>query len=254
MRTRSALVLAPFLFLVVACGGGAAQEPKTSADANASTSGGDGKPKPPECEAVGKHLVALQDRPKGKGPADEMRSLTGAFLRLADSLKKEPIETPDFKAAVTELADEAESFGNQLKSMGPIVGEMEQIKEQLSAWEKKVTSTANAFDTTCNNGPKAECEALGVELQKVPRMEGEKFAEHAAAIEKFIAAMEKLQVKDAKVKSSLSAMLGALKEGVPPMRRFATLLAESKKVDPAGDAFKAKVNRVAEMCGVNPEA
>ncbi|MDI1477337.1 hypothetical protein [Polyangium sp. y55x31] len=249
MRTRSALVLAPFFFLLVACGGGAAQDPKTSADA----SGGEGKARPPECEVVGKHLVALEDRPKGKGPAEEMRSLTGAFLRLADSLKKENIETPDFKEAVAELADQSESFGNQLKALGPVVDEMDQIKGQLGAWEKKVTSTANAFDATCNNGPQAECEALGVELQKVPRMEGEKFAEHAAAIEKFIAAMEKLQVKDAKVKSSLAAMLGALKEGVPPMRRFAVLLAESKKVDPAGEEFKAKVNRVAAMCGVKPE-
>ncbi|TKD06436.1 hypothetical protein [Polyangium fumosum] len=252
MRTRSAL-LAPFFFLVVACGGAAAQEPKTSADANTSEGSGDGQPRPPECEAIGKHLVALEDRPKGKGPADEMRSLTGAFLRLSDALKKEPIETPDFKKAVAELAAQAESFGNQLKSMGPIVDEMEQIQGQLSAWEKKVTSTANAFDTTCNNGPKAECDALGVELQKVPRIEGEKFAEHAAAIEKFIAAMEKLQVKDAKVKSSLTTMLGALKEGIPPMRRFATLLNESKKVDPAGEEFKAQVNRVAAMCGVKPE-
>ncbi|MDI3282615.1 hypothetical protein [Polyangium sp. 15x6] len=249
MRTRSGLVLAPFFFLLVACGGGAAQDPKTSADA----ASGEDKARPAECEAVGKHLVALEDRPKGKGPADEMRSLTGAFLRLADDLKKEPIATPDFKEAVAELAAQAESFGNQLKSMGPIVDEMEQIKGQLSAWEKKVTSTANAFDATCNNGPQAECEALGVELQKVPRIEGEKFAEHAAAIEKFIAAMEKLQVKDAKVKSSLTAMLGALKEGVPPMRRFAVLLAESKKVDPAGEEFKAKVNHVAAMCGVKPE-
>lgn len=250
MRTRSLLALAPF-FLLVACGGGAAQDPKMSADASGSSA--EGKARPPECEVVGKHLVALEDRPKGKGPAEEMRSLTGAFLRLSSDLKKENIETPDFKEAVAELADQAESFGNQLKALGPVVDEMEQIKGQLGAWEKKVTSTANAFDATCNNGPQAECEALGVELQKVPRIEGEKFAEHAAAIEKFITAMEKLQVKDAKVKSSLTAMLGALKEGVPPMRRFAVLLTESKKVDPAGDEFKAKVNRVAAMCGVKPE-
>lgn len=247
MRTRNALVLAPFL-LLAACGGGGTPDPKTPAGASA-----EGAAKPPECDAVGARMKAVDDRPEAKGPADEMRSLAGALERLSGDLKKEPVETPDLKTAVDELAAEAASFGGQVKSMAPTFDEMEKITESLGAWEKKVTSTANEFDAACKKGPEAECERIGKELQTIPRLQGEKFAEHAAALESFIAAMDKLSVKDAKLKSSLGAMLGALKEGIPPMRRLSSLLAEPKKLDPAGAELKAKVNRVRTICGLPPK-
>ncbi|MRG95385.1 hypothetical protein [Polyangium spumosum] len=244
MRTRSATLLAPLFLLVVACGGSPAQDTKTAADANG---------KPPECEAVGARMKAVDDRPAGKGPAEEMRSLAGALVKLAGELKNEPIETPDLRTAVDELAAEAESFGGKVQAMGGTFDEMQQITVDLGAWEKKVTATANAFDQTCETGPKAECETIGRELQTIPRLEGEKFAEHAAALETFIAAMKKLQVRDTKVKSSLSAMLGALEEGVPSMRRLSALLAEPKKLDPAAQELKTKVNRVRTICGLPPK-
>jgi len=248
MRTRSALVLAPFLLLAVACGGSAEQAPKTAADGAA-----EGGARPPECESVGARMKAVDDRPEGKGPADEMRSLAGALVKLAGELKKEPIETPDLRAAVDDLASEAESFGGKVQAMGSTFDEMQKITVELGAWEKKVTATANDFDQTCAKGPQAECEAIGKELQTIPRLEGEKFAEHAAALEKFITAMDKLQVKDAKVKASLGAMLGALKEGVPPMRKLSALLGEPKKLDPAAQELKSKVNRVRTICGLPPK-
>jgi uncharacterized coiled-coil DUF342 family protein len=182
-----------------------------------------------------------------------MRSLAGALVKLAGELKQEPIETPELRTAVDDLAAQAENFGGQVKAMGSTFDEMEKITVELGTWEKKVTSTANAFDQTCEKGPKAECEAIGKELQTIPHLEGEKFVEHAAALEKFINAMDKVQVKDAKVKASLSAMLDALKEGVPPMRKLAALLAEPKKLDPAAKELKSKVNRVRTICGLPPK-
>jgi len=246
MQTRLALALVPLL-LVAACGG-ASPEPKSADDAKTESA-----QKPPECDAIGAKMMAVDDRPQGQGPADEMRSLAGALDKLSTGLKDEPIETPDLRAAVSELSAEAQSFAGKVRDMSGTFDEMQGITVKLRAWEQNVTITANAFDATCSKSAKAECETLGQELQKIPRLEGEKFAEHAKALESFIGVMEKQKVKDAKLKADLGAMLSALKEGIPHMRRLSTLLEEPKKLDPAAAELKSKVNRVRVLCGLPPK-
>jgi hypothetical protein len=279
MRTLQGLLLAPLFVFAVACGGatptattpeGGASEaslekPGGSASSSTSTSTSTSTDAPapapavvqsPECESIGTRMKAV-DAARQKDdkltPAQSAKSLAAALETLSSDLGKEKIATPDLKTAVGELATEARSFAATMKGMAGTLDEMDKVTQSLDVWQKKVGTTANAFDKTCETGPKDECDQLGVELKKIPLLQEQKFAEYATALDAFTKRVDGLKPKDAKVKSSLTAMNAALKEGIVPVRKMSTLMEEPKKIGPASEKLRGKVNQVRVLCGLPPK-
>jgi hypothetical protein len=269
MRTLRNLVLAPLFVFAVACGGSTpppttpegggadasgTEKPNGNENAGADASASKDAPKlSPECESIGAKMKAVDAAKQGdekRTVAQSTKALATALEKLSADLEKENIATPDLKTAVGELATEAKGFATTTKGMTPTFDEMDKVAQSFDPWQKKVAAAAAEYDKACEKGPKEECEKIGAELQKVPQLEGSKFGEYATALEAFTKTVDGLKPKDAKVKSTLAAMNGALKEGIAPSRKMATLLSEVKKLDAAGEQLRTKVNRVRTLCGL----
>ncbi|MDC3962462.1 hypothetical protein KEG38_52070 [Polyangium jinanense] len=240
MRTLQTFVLAPLFVLAVACGGPPPAAPTRSS----------------ECDVINSKLKAL-DAAKQSDPSHSVSQNTTALVAALEKLsadleadiEKGNIVTPELKTAAAGLAAASRDVAAMTKGMTATFDEIDKVSQSIESWQKKVAAAAAEFDKACANGPKEECEKLGAELKKSPRLDGAKFDKYATALEAFTTTVDGLKAEDAKVQSSLAALNATLKEGIRPSRRMNELLNELKKLDPVSQKLEAQRQPILDECG-----
>jgi len=272
MRMILALAAAPVFLLAAACGGSSAtsasgpgaETPATQntvdvAKENESEStGGSNKPEgkavSASCRSIGQKMMDMRKaETEGVGSATSVRNVATALDKLAADLSQEKIAEADLKAAVDDLTAESKSFATQMKAAATTLDEIAKTSDAMRAWRDRVKVAGDNFDKACASGPKAECESLGAELERTPRVQDGDLVGWAKNLETFVAHLETLKPKDANVKSAFSGLTTALKGGAAPARKMVALSEDAKKLELAGDTFKKKVSRVAGLCGVSED-
>jgi len=244
MRNLRPFVLAPLFVLVVGCGGPPAAAPTRSS----------------ECDAINSKLKAFDAAKQGDrshSVSQNTKDLVTALEKLSADLdadmEKGNIVTPELKNAAGGLAAASRDVATMTKGMSATFEEIDKVSQGIEAWQKKLVAGASEFDKACANGPKEECEKLGAEIKKMPRLDGAKFDKHATALEAYSTTLDGLKATDAKVQSSLTAFNATVKEGIRPSRRMSELLDELKKLDPVSQKLEAQRQPILDECGSAPQ-